>query len=199
MKKFGVVRFLFLFIVAGMISSCSSEEENVWRTRNESIFDALGKKIVVSPRYQTIGPNDTVKVAYDTLLYVKINPEDVITDTASNGSLVKYRVLSKSTNTQAPYFNSEVKFHFEGRLINGTIFDTTYGKNSSGPVSALVRGNKVGGIIRGWTEILQKMHVGDKYEVYIPWNMGYGESQSGTIPGYSTLTFIMELVEITEL
>ncbi len=199
MKKFGVVRLSLLFIITGMIYSCSSDEENVWKTRNESLFDALGKKEVVLPRYQTIGPNDSVKIAYDTLLSVKVNPEDVITDTASNGSLIKYRVLSRSTNTQAPYFNSVVKFHFEGRLINGTIFDTTYGKNTSGPVSSRVCGSKVGGIIRGWTEILQKMHVGDKYEVYLPWNMGYGESQSGTIPGYSTLIFIMELVEITEL
>ena len=199
MKRIGLVRFLLLVIVVGMISSCSDDDENVWKTRNESLFDALGKKEVVLPRYQTIGPNDTVKIAYDTLLHVKVNPEDVITDTASNGYFIKYKVLKKSTNTQAPYFNSVVKINFEGRLINGTIFDTTYGKNSSGPVSTIVRGNKVGGIIRGWTEILQKMHVGDKYEVYIPWNMGYGNSQSGTIPGYSTLTFIMELVEITDL
>lgn len=199
MKRIGLVRFLLLFIVTGMISSCSDEDENVWKTRNESLFDALGKKEVVLPRYQTIGPNDTVKVAYDTLLYVKVHPEEVITDTASNGSLIKYKVLRRSSNTQTPYFNSIVKYNFEGWLMNGTIFDTTYGKNSSGPVSAIVCGNKVGGIIRGWTEVLQKMHVGDKYEVYIPWNMGYGESENGSIPGYSTLIFILELVEISEL
>ncbi|MDD4636310.1 MAG: FKBP-type peptidyl-prolyl cis-trans isomerase [Bacteroidales bacterium] len=199
MKRIGLVRFLLLFFVTGMISSCSDDDENVWKTRNESLFDALGKKEVVLPRYQTIGPNDTVKVAYDTLLSVKVLPEEVITDTASNGSLIKYKVLRRSGNTQTPYFNSIVKVNYEGRLLNGTLFDTTYGKNSTGPMSTLVRGNNVGGIIRGWTEVLQKMHVGDKYEVYIPWNMGYGDSNKGKIPGYSTLIFIMELVEITEL
>ncbi|MDD4821238.1 MAG: FKBP-type peptidyl-prolyl cis-trans isomerase [Bacteroidales bacterium] len=199
MKRIGLVRFLLLFFVTGMISSCSDDDENAWKTRNESLFDALGKKEVVLPRYQTIGPNDTVKVAYDTLLSVKVLPEEVITDTASNGSLIKYKVLRRSGNTQTPYFNSIVKVNYEGRLLNGTLFDTTYGKNSTGPMSTLVRGNNVGGIIRGWTEVLQKMHVGDKYEVYIPWNMGYGDSNKGKIPGYSTLIFIMELVEITEL
>ncbi|MDD3161468.1 MAG: FKBP-type peptidyl-prolyl cis-trans isomerase [Bacteroidales bacterium] len=199
MKSIGFVRFLLLLVVTGMIASCSDDDENVWKTRNESLFDALGKKEVVLPRYQTIGPNDSVKIAYDTLLYVKVEPDEVFTDTASNGGFIKYKVLRRSNNTQTPYFNSVVKVHYEGRLMNGTLFETTYGKNSSGPLSTIVRGNKAGGVIRGWTEVLQKMHVGDKYEVYIPWNMGYGDSQSGMIPGYSTLIFIMELVEISEL
>lgn len=173
-------------------SACKEDEGNDWQDENETLFDKIGKETVVIPRNQI---NYSVYPVRDTVVYVEVNPQEVIT----HSSGLKYRILKKGNSNQKPFFTSVVKVHYEGRRINGTVFDTTYGPDSNGPFKTPVRGSAINGIIEGWTEILPEMSVGDKYEVYIPWYMGYGDEDSGSIAAYSTLIFIMELVDIVEL
>ena len=81
------------------------------------------------------------------------------------------------------------KVHYTGRLIDGTVFDTTEGQ----PLPALFM---VGDLIMGWQIALTRMHEGDKWEVYIPAKWGYGALKMDDIPAHSTLIFELELVKI---
>jgi len=84
---------------------------------------------------------------------------------------------------------STVSVHYEGTLLDGTIFDSSY--DSGEPVSF-----PLNGVIPGWTEGLQLMPVGSTYKFYIPSNLAYGSRATGPIPANSTLIFKVELLEV---
>ena len=102
---------------------------------------------------------------------------------------LQYKVLVKGEG-EVPQTTDKVKVNYEGRLIDGTVFDAS-SKHGSDP--ATFQPNQV---IRGWTEALTMMPVGSKWQLYIPQELGYGERQAGNIPPYSTLIFDVELVGI---
>ena len=107
--------------------------------------------------------------------------EGVIT-TASG---LQYEVIREGTG-ERPEANSVVEVHYEGKLLNGTIFDSSYERGE--PISFTLRR-----VVRGWTEGLQLMPVGSTYKFYIPSNLGYGGKAMGNIPPNSALTFKVEL------
>jgi len=110
-----------------------------------------------------------------------------MTTTASG---LKYQILKHGTGTVAPKATDTVKVHYEGRLTNGTVFDSSIarGQPSSFPLN---------GVIPGWTEGIQLMKVGDKFKFEIPPNLAYGAaSPSPAIPPNSTLIFEVELLGI---
>lgn len=104
---------------------------------------------------------------------------------------LQYKILVEGDGP-SPVATDEVTVHYEGRLIDGTVFDSSYerGQPATFPLS---------GVIPGWTEGLQYLKVGGKAELYIPFDLGYGARQApgGKIPPYSTLVFTVELLEIT--
>ncbi|MDE5608362.1 MAG: FKBP-type peptidyl-prolyl cis-trans isomerase [Muribaculaceae bacterium] len=98
-----------------------------------------------------------------------------------------YKVMKKGSGSSAsPNRNSVVTVHYTGRTINGKKFDSSLGGT---PPAFRLRE-----LIPGWTIALQKMHVGDKWEVYIPAEQGYGRFSQPGIPGGSTLIFEIELL-----
>ncbi|MBQ8463907.1 MAG: FKBP-type peptidyl-prolyl cis-trans isomerase [Prevotella sp.] len=102
---------------------------------------------------------------------------------------LQYKVL-KQGDGQVPQVSDKVKVHYEGRLIDGTVFDAS---SKHGTEPATFQPNQV---IKGWTEALTMMPVGSKWQLYIPQELAYGARQAGQIPPYSTLIFDVELVEI---
>lgn len=104
---------------------------------------------------------------------------------------LQYEVIKKGDETSAlPKLEDTVVANYSGTLINGKEFDNSYKRGE--PLSI-----PCGGVIRGWTEALQLMHIGDKWKVYIPSELGYGDRGAGAdIPGGSTLIFEMELLGI---
>lgn len=102
---------------------------------------------------------------------------------------VLYRVLETGHGTKKPTPRSIVYVHYTGRLIDGTVFDSTEGEQ----LPALFM---VGDLIMGWQIALTRMHEGDKWEVYIPAKWGYGAVKLDGIPAHSTLVFNLKLVKI---
>lgn len=120
--------------------------------------------------------------------FLKENANNKSVYTTKSG--LQYRKL-KDGNGKRPTANSTVKVHYTGKLLDGTVFD-----------SSVERGEPmefpVGAVIPGWTEGLQLMDEGSKYMLYIPYNLAYGENPAGEIPPGSTLIFEVELLEIVK-
>ena len=108
--------------------------------------------------------------------------------TTSSG--LQYRILNEGSGDDSPGPESVVSVHYRGKLTNGLEFDSSYKRNQ--PASF-----PVNGVIRGWTEALQLMKEGDKWELIIPPDLGYGSKGAGNIiPPDSTLIFEVELIKI---
>ena len=108
--------------------------------------------------------------------------------TTSSG--LKYRILNEGSGDDSPGPKSVVTVHYLGKLTNGLEFDSSYKRNQ--PASFAVNG-----VILGWTEALQLMKEGDKWELIIPPDLGYGSKGAGNvIPPDSTLIFEVELLKI---
>lgn len=103
---------------------------------------------------------------------------------------LQYKVISMGTGDK-PQPTDRVKVDYEGRLIDGTVFDSSYkrGKAATFPVNQ---------VIPGWTEVLTMMPVGSKWEVYIPQELAYGDREQQKIPPFSCLVFTVELHEIVK-
>ncbi|KUL20098.1 MAG: Peptidyl-prolyl cis-trans isomerase [Proteiniphilum sp. 51_7] len=179
-----IKQFRPLLILTGMFflaASCDNTEtfDDRWKLENEAQF----ANIAANPEYS------------------KLNSQ-------SGKGFIMYKELEQG-NGATPYFTDKVKVLYtgwyknnwsepdtytddKGNIIhNKVIFDTTSNNN-------IARTFAVNGIVDGFSTALQHMQVGDKWEVWIPWKLGYGESGSGTIKGYTTLVFEIELVDIVE-
>jgi FKBP-type peptidyl-prolyl cis-trans isomerase FklB len=106
--------------------------------------------------------------------------------TLSSG--LQYKVLAEGSG-KTPKATDEVTVNYRGTLIDGTEFDSSYGRGK--PLTV-----KVNGVIRGWSEALQLMKQGSKWQLFIPPDLAYGERGMGRIPSNSTLIFDVELISV---
>ena len=102
---------------------------------------------------------------------------------------LQYEVI-EATIGQKPKATDKVRVHYEGTLIDGTVFDSSYKRGES-----ITFG--LNQVIKGWTEGLQLMSIGSKYKLYLPYQLAYGERGAGAnIPPYAALIFTVELLGI---
>jgi FKBP-type peptidyl-prolyl cis-trans isomerase len=107
----------------------------------------------------------------------------------SNPSRLQYMVLVEGGGPK-PSSDDIVRVHYEGALVDGTVFDSSYNTENGEEIPLDM-------VIPGWAEGIQLMNVGSKYRIYIPSHLAYGERGAGQIiPPYSTLIFTIELLEI---
>jgi len=106
----------------------------------------------------------------------------------STASGLQYRVIKEGSGRK-PRATDVVTVHYSGKLIDGTEFDSSYKRNQPATF-------KLNEVIKGWTEGLQLMKAGSKYELVIPSDLGYGPRSNQKIPGGSVLIFEVELVSI---
>ena len=102
---------------------------------------------------------------------------------------LQYEVLTEGTG-RSPKATDTVRCHYEGRLLDGSIFDSSYQRGTPADFG-------LNQVIAGWTEGVQLMKEGAKYRFFIPYLLAYGERGAGSsIPPYSTLVFDVELIKV---
>ena len=102
---------------------------------------------------------------------------------------LQYKVLREGDGRK-PSATDKVECHYEGTLINGEVFDSSYRRGETATFG-------LNQVIKGWTEGLQLMQEGAKYRFFIPYNLAYGEHGAGqSIPPYAALIFDVELIKV---
>lgn len=181
MKRLNLSLFLMISAVI-LLSSCDETEtfDDKWKLDNEAQFAAIAANTA----------------------YAKLSSQ-------SGNGFIMYKEI-ESGEGATPYFTDQVKVLYSGwfkrewsrpdtytddkdnTIYNKIIFDSTSNRNDIPSIFA------VNGAVDGFSTALQNMQVGDKWEVWIPWKLGYGESGSGSIQAHTTLVFEIELVAIVE-
>lgn len=199
MKEKIFYMFTLLFMALSMVS-CSevddTEEEFVdWKNTNEAYFNNLYNSVLDS-----IKNGDTSWKAIKC--YSMPESNEVYKPSAKDCILVK--VLKEGTGAGCPIFTDSVQCHYLGRLLpstsykDGYVFDKSYfgtfNEATAKPASFLVSG-----LVDGFSTALQNMHAGDIWRVYMPYQLGYGEKGSKSIPGYSTLIFDITLIRYSRV
>ncbi len=112
--------------------------------------------------------------------------KDGVTTTASG---LQYEVITEGGEDNKPAITDRVKVHYHGTLLDGTVFDSSVNRGQPATFA-------VNQVIRGWVEALQLMSVGDKWKLYIPYDLAYGARGTGSIKPFSMLMFEVELIDI---
>ena len=146
----------------------------------------------------TLSADSAMKVAEQQMSYYKneiknANALWLVANKQQKGvktlpSGLQYRILTAGNGPIATD-TTKVEVHYEGKLIDGTIFDSSYKRGQT----ATFRPDQV---IKGWTEALQLMPEGSTWELYIPYDLAYGENGTQNIPPYSTLIFKVEVIKV---
>ena len=102
---------------------------------------------------------------------------------------LQYLLLNESVSSEHPSASDRVKVHYHGTLVDGSVFDSSVDRGE--PISF-----GLNQVIKGWTEGLQLMVVGEKTRLFIPSSLGYGNRAAGSIPAGSVLIFDVELIKI---
>ena len=160
-------------------------------TSNTAVYDTKRAKEMFNQKFEAAkkakeeklyGPNREAGKAF---LAENAKKDSVVTLPSG----LQYKVLVKG-NGEVPKTTDKVLVNYEGRLIDGTVFDASK-KHGDKPTEF-----KPSQVIKGWTEALTMMPVGSKWELYIPYELAYGERNTGSIKPYSALIFTVELVGI---
>lgn len=128
--------------------------------------------------------SETLKEGKDFLAANKAKPGVV---TLPSG--LQYKILQSGPATGGhPQLGDEVKLHYEGKLIDGTVFDSSFERGV--PLDMPLRQ-----LVQGWLDIVPMMRPGDVWEVYVPAELGYGKEGKGDVPPNAVMIFRMELID----
>ena len=167
--------------MAGFISGTTGKKALMTVDSAQMVAQRLIQSIKAKELEKTYGPN---KEAGEKFLAANAKKDGVVTLPSG----VQYKVITEGTGA-IPSDTSLVKVNYEGRLINDSIFDSSYKRGEP----TTFRANQV---IKGWTEALCHMPAGSVWEVYIPQELAYGEREQNIIKPFSALIFKIELLEV---
>ena len=170
--------------MAGFISGTTGKKGLMTVDSAQMVAQRLIQTIKAKELEQTYGPNKEAGVKF-----LAENAKKDGVKTLPSG--VQYKVIKEGTGAM-PADTSLVKVNYEGRLIDGTVFDSSYKRGQP----TTFRANQV---IKGWTEALCHMPAGSEWEVYIPQELAYGEREQGDIKPFSALIFKIELLEVNAI
>ncbi len=185
MLSSGIKEVDFEGFTAGIKAVLKGEEPAVSFQEAGKLLDKYFADIEAEQKAEKEAMGAAMREEGEAFLKMNASAEGVVTLPSG----LQYKVLKEGTGKK-PSASSQVKCHYEGTLLNGVKFDSSYDRGEP----AVFGLNQV---IRGWTEGVQLMAEGAKYEFYIPYDLAYGEHGApGAIPPYAALKFIVELVEV---
>ena len=167
--------------MAGFVSGTTGKQGLMTQEQAQETAQRLMQAIKARELEKTYGEN---KLAGEKFLAENGKKEGV--KTLESG--VQYKVIKEGTG-KIPADTSMVKVHYEGRTLDGNVFDSSYQRGN--PID--LRANQV---IKGWTDALVHMPAGSTWEVYIPQELAYGEREQTQIKPFSMLIFKIELIEV---
>ena len=201
MKRLSVILSALLSVVLIAFSSCKETKEfddhANWEQRNSDYINDLNFEFMANSTAVT-DPRDAQPGQLFKLLSYRLDPDK----TFGNSSYVYCRVISQGTGTQTPNYTDSVRFNYRARLIptdyypEGQVVDQSFKTPYLDPSVNIPTSFIVSGLIEGVTTALMHMRCGDYWKIYIPHGLGYGTSAHGSIPGYSTLIYEINLTEI---
>lgn len=167
-------------VVAGLRDAFAGQPSQVEEAALQAAFQALQEKM------QAVAEQAAQAERQAGVDYLADNAKREGVVTLPSG--LQYEVISEGTGA-TPTASSTVQTHYEGTLISGEVFDSSYKRGQPAEFP-------VGGVIAGWTEALQLMKEGAKWRLYIPSELAYGARAAGSIPPHSTLVFDIELLKV---
>lgn len=167
--------------MAGFISAITGKDQRMTIKEADSTAQAMVETIKARTMEKKYGE---AKKKNEDFLAENKGKEGVVTLPSG----VQYKILKEGKGA-IPADTSNVEVNYEGKLIDGTVFDSSLERGK--PATFAV--NKV---IAGWQEVLKMMPVGSEWEIYIPQDKAYGSRETGNIPPFSTLIFKVELLGI---
>lgn len=153
----------------------------------EPAMSAREAQQMLNEYFENKAKEDAQQAIAEGAAFLKENGEREGVVTTKSG--LQYEVLTAGSG-KSPKATDQVRCHYEGRLIDGSVFDSSYQRGEPADFG-------LNQVIPGWTEGVQLMQEGAKYRFYIPYVLGYGERGAGSsIPPYSTLIFDVELIKV---
>lgn len=204
MKRHFKIMLGLLAMGVAFLSSCEETKEADpyanWEVRNSHFIDSIADVAKANA--------DGTWVRLRSYTQTESTPGTAIPAEGKVGDYIYAKKLfnAEGDNTTLPVYTDSVAVHYRGKLINGTAFDQSYSEVRLDSTLAQATNFKVGGLTTGFATAIQHMREadrtvsdwrtkGDRWLVYIPYELGYGTSGSGsTIPGYSVLIFDIKLV-----
>lgn len=192
-----------LWLVASLsIVSCSESDGEAdpytnWRERNQRYIDSIAT-VAEAHQGNEVGQWKIIR-SYKL-------PDPGLGETGRVNDNVYCKILKVGDGTVSPLFTDSVNVHYRGKFIplyNGeeVVFDQSFqGELNDETINTITpSGFRPSGVVTGWTTALQEMKEGDYWEVYLPYQLGYGVSDYNSIPGYSTLLFTIYLQKVIPL
>jgi FKBP-type peptidyl-prolyl cis-trans isomerase FklB len=215
MRIFGLLACIFLFFssisfaqklvnkkdsisyAAGINAAESLKKQNIADINLEIFHNAINEALKNSPL--KIEKSIAEKMLNEYIIKMKAQEgKDYLAENAKKPGVVslpsglQYEIMNQGPGGPKPKATDKVKTHYHGMLTNGTVFDSSVQRGE--PISF-----GLNQVIKGWTEGLQLMSVGDKYKFTIPYDLAYGDrGAGGVIQPYATLVFEVELLGINE-
>ena len=185
MLQSGVREISFDDFTAGLKAALTGDETAITYEEAGTLLDEFFGKIQEEQAARQAEIGEFMKKDGETFLAANAKKEGVTVLPSG----LQYKVL-KSGEGRKPGRTDKVRCHYEGTFPNGQKFDSSYDRNEPAVFG-------VNQVIAGWTEALQLMSEGSAWELYIPYNLAYGEAGApGAIPPYSALVFKVELIEV---
>lgn len=179
--------FLPLFLLAFLFASCEettevSEYDN-WQPRNQAYIDDLLNEYLTKPDHGGLDSIHLISAPNKYIFYRKLTPA------VAEGATPVIAPVS-------PLYTQTVTVYYKGTLITDVQFDGNFSGADPSINFDKPTDYQVNKMIIGWVEVLQRMQLGERWKIYVPYEFAYGVNGSGSIPGYSTLIFDMQLAAI---
>ena len=189
-----------LFLATTVFASCGETKEADdhanWKSRNAEYIDNVAYEFTHGINVTT--PENATEGQLFRILSYKLDPGKQW----DNGSYIYCEVITKGAGLESPLYTDSIRMNYRVRLIptdyypEGQVIDQSFKTTDLDPSVNIPYSFRVSSLIDGVTTAVMHMHTGDFWRVYIPYGLGYGTNDKGTIPGYSALIYEINLTEI---